>query len=293
MRQSLPHITPPSTSLDAGRYYVSELAWSVFPTRGKQPIPRSHGHRDATTRLDRLERWYTKHSEDNVAVATGMRSGVVVLDVDAGEGRVGVESLEQLIDEIGLLPETVTQRTPRGGLHYFFAPPRDGQAVPCSASRLGKDLDIRGDGGYVLLPPSRVDGKPYEWINSPADVPLAEMPPELLERTRAGYAPTLGRSREILQPGEPDPRHYVPVICGCEIDARGFALCPDPRHADREPTLKVNRATFTCYRCNIKGRARQLAAMSLGLGEPRNWRLELTLDEKLQADELLAELGIR
>lgn len=88
-----------------------------------------------------------------------------VLDVDPP---LGVASLEALTRDHGALPDTLLIRTPRGGLHYWFA-----GSCPSSVSRIGPKLDTRGDGGYVLVPPSAVNGVEYTYANETNDIAVA------------------------------------------------------------------------------------------------------------------------
>jgi hypothetical protein len=105
-----------------------------------------------------------------IGVPTGPRSGFWVLDVDVDQarGNDGRASLAELEAEHGKLPQTVSTRTPRGGLHLLFRwSPHD--SLRNSAGKLGPGLDVRGDGGYVIMPPSqRADGAAYRFENSPA-----------------------------------------------------------------------------------------------------------------------------
>jgi hypothetical protein len=86
----------------------------------------------------------------------------VVLDVDPGHG--GRDSIAALAAH-GPLPDTLGVQTGGGGRHLYFAHP--GHRVPNSAGRLGPGLDVRGDGGYVLVPPSRhLAGDRYRWVGA-------------------------------------------------------------------------------------------------------------------------------
>jgi hypothetical protein len=123
----------------------------VFPCepRGKRPLTRN-GLLDASTDPEIIKRSWRDAGLANVAIRTGRASGLVVLDVD---GLDGMDSLRDLEAEHGELPRTASVRTPRGGRHFYFQYPGDGE-VRNSVGRLGVALDIRGDGGYVLAPPS-------------------------------------------------------------------------------------------------------------------------------------------
>jgi hypothetical protein len=95
-----------------------------------------------------------------------------------------------------------------------------------------------------------------------------------------------------LSPGEDPPSVYVPLITGADVSREGFALCPSPTHDDHRPSLKVYSDSVTCYVCELKMRAPQLAALSLGLGTKRGWSLRLGPADREQANARLAELGI-
>jgi hypothetical protein len=116
----------------------------------------------------------------NVGIRTGVESDLVVLDVDGPPGR---RALRALLATHGRF-EARWARTGGGGLHAYFAHP--GGAVPSSAGRLGDQLDVRGEGGYVVAPPSRHwSGRPYRWIVQPDDATagggLTALPGWLLE----------------------------------------------------------------------------------------------------------------
>ena len=140
----------------------------VFPTdRQKRPLT-PHGLLDATTDRETITAWWTRWPNANVAIRTGQVSGLVVLDVD---GPDGADSLFELEREHGALPTTTTAVTPRGGAHFFFRWP--GVEARNSAGKLGPGLDVRGDGGYVLVAPSETDRGSYVWDErtQPQDVP--------------------------------------------------------------------------------------------------------------------------
>lgn len=168
--------TVTSGTLSAALRYA-ERGWAVFPCelRGKRPITR-RGLHDASTDRDEIERMWRAGGHANVAVRTGRESGIVVLDVDGDDG---IESLRALEREHTPLPRTASVVTPRGGAHFYFRHPANGE-IRNSAGALGPGLDVRGTGGYVLMPPSvGANGRHYE---PDERAPLAELPAWLLER---------------------------------------------------------------------------------------------------------------
>ena len=175
--------------MDAANQYASKgwALWAVFPLHnapdgrcscdkpdctspGKHPRTR-RGLRDASTDPWKLREWWTEWPEANVGVRTGSESGIVVLDVDPRHG--GDESLKDRT-----IPPTLEAQTSAGGRHLYFRHP--GGKVRNSTD-LYPGLDVRGDGGYVVAPPSlHANGERYVWVNEGSD--LADAPEWMLGR---------------------------------------------------------------------------------------------------------------
>jgi hypothetical protein len=125
---------------------------------GKHPRTRN-GLKDATKSIQQVKKYWKMWPKANIGMATGKVSGVVVLDVD------NIDSLIAFEKEHGELPDGPGVVTGSGGLHIYFK--ASDERIPNSASKLGPGLDVRGDGGYVVLPPSlHVSGNRYEWVES-------------------------------------------------------------------------------------------------------------------------------
>jgi hypothetical protein len=137
---------------------LAQKGLAVFPCqpRGKEPACDTGLHA-ATTDPERIDRWWNAFPELNIGIATGKASGVFVLDVD---GEDGEGSLLKLEGEHSALPPTVEAVTGKGRHCYF----RSKHKICNSAGQIGIGLDIRGDGGYVIAPPSiHPSGRPYAW----------------------------------------------------------------------------------------------------------------------------------
>lgn len=162
---------------------AAALRWAergrpVLPVGAHKRPLIERGLTDATTDAETLRRWWTRWPNANVAIRTGAPSGLVVLDVD---GQEGADALAELEREHEPLPTTASVATPRGGQHFYFAHP--GSPVKTTASVIAPGIDVRGDGGYVLVPPSvGPNGRPYAWDE---EAPPAAMPPWLVTLTRA------------------------------------------------------------------------------------------------------------
>ena len=136
--------------------------------------------KEGTLDREQVDRWWERSPQANIGIVTGATSRLVVLDVDVDTG--GEESLKELEAQYGELPPTTIAITGSGGLHYFFRHPAS--EVRNSAGKLAAGLDIRGDGGYVLAPPSRhASGGGYSVIARGGEIP--PMPDWLVERLKA------------------------------------------------------------------------------------------------------------
>ena len=156
----------PSARVQAALSYATR-GWLVFPVQGKAPLTR-HGCNEATTDPVIIDGWWKQWPTANVAIATGHASGLVVLDID---GAVGEASLATLHAEGETLPSTLEVHTGGNGRHLYFQGPV-GVEIRNSASRLGAGLDVRGEGGYVVAPPSiHATGRSYAWDNDREPAP--------------------------------------------------------------------------------------------------------------------------
>ena len=168
-----------SAVLNAALYYAGR-GWPVFPCNNLKRPMTAHGFHDATLDEAQIRAWCW--NEALVAVATGKRSGLVVLDIDIRERGSGLDSLQMI--GINFHPKTPTAHTTSGGIHCFFAWP--GYEVPNSAGKIGLYLDVRGDGGYVVLPP----GPGRFWDpHLGLDIALAPMPEWMTPKEPVQVAP--------------------------------------------------------------------------------------------------------
>lgn len=129
---------------------------------GKHPRTMA-GLKDATTDQAQIAKWWDMWPTANVGIATGAESNLVVLDIDPRHG--GTESVKTLQAKHGQFAEKVWANTGGGGWHILFAHPgvkvRNIQNRP---DKLGAGVDVRGDGGYIVAPPSlHASGNLYSW----------------------------------------------------------------------------------------------------------------------------------
>ncbi len=159
----------PINAFDAALHYAA-LGYSVFPCiPGTKKPMTSHGFRDATTNEHQIRQWWADGPNTNIGITT---TGLIVIDVDkdlGGSPNPWPVEPERFAD----LANVPTSITPRGGQHYVFRQPQ-GKAWRNSTSRLAPKVDTRGIGGYIVVAPSVVDGRNYQW--SVALRPLQEVP---------------------------------------------------------------------------------------------------------------------
>jgi putative DNA primase/helicase len=151
---------------------VCSCAGSKACKPGKHPIANlvRHGSKDAATDENTIRAWWHRVPDANIAVATGKESGVVVIDIDGPEGEASFAELEKLHGPIPGTAEVVTAR----GRHLYLEYPACVERIK-SCSRQDLKIDIRGDGGYVVAPPSiHHSGKSYAFrdlVTPPAVCP--------------------------------------------------------------------------------------------------------------------------
>lgn len=227
----------------AARYAAH--GWPVLPlhTRGPQggcscgrtgcSSPAKHprtrqGLRNATTDPAVVTRWWHRWPHANVGVATGPASGLVVLDIDLPDGPT---SLARLTARHGPLPATCQQLTGSGGRQFLFAHP----AVRVrNRAGLLPGIDVRADGGYVVVPPSvHASGQPYRWVDRTRPAP---MPTWLLALVRA--RPAACRPPSMPNPVAADDVHpYAAAALAGELDHLAAAT-------EGTRNQRLNRAAF-------------------------------------------------
>ncbi|MCK4624378.1 MAG: bifunctional DNA primase/polymerase [Phycisphaerae bacterium] len=132
---------------------------------GKHPRTM-HGLKDATTDQRDIKKWWEKWPNANIGIATGKVSGLMVLDIDPRNG--GEDTLDEIENNNGRLPKTLQSITGSGGTHFYFRHP--GGNVKSRANALGKGVDVKADGGYVVAPYSlHVSNRHYDWYRGTPD----------------------------------------------------------------------------------------------------------------------------
>jgi len=181
------HTSDCTAVVSACMYYIQSRKWSVFPLRSNRKDPAVlTGYKAASSIPAKIAEWWVKNPSYNVGIPTGGNARLLVIDTDEKNGVSGQESLATLEREYSPLPETLTALTANGGMHRYFLLPLGVTARNRTAVRPG--IDVRCEGGYVVAPPSVVDGKSYSWIDE--TLPVVEAPDWLVTVIAAPSQPT-------------------------------------------------------------------------------------------------------
>ena len=170
---------------------LAARGFHIFPCRPRDKRPATaNGLKDATADREIIRAWWQQQPDNNIAIATGPASGIFVVDVDGLDAEATLRRLEA---EHGALPATVEVITARGR-HIYFKWPQ--APLRNSAGKIGTHIDVRGDGGYVLSPPSiHPSGRRYSWsVDSASSV--ADAPDWLLAKQN-GFVVTLGTAPSL------------------------------------------------------------------------------------------------
>ncbi|WP_346961118.1 bifunctional DNA primase/polymerase [Faecalicatena contorta] len=212
----------------------ARIGLAVFPVSShgrtsedyKRPMVKN-GFHDATTDPDTINKWWERWPDANIGIVTGKPSGgvfVIDLDVKEEEGVDGREAIREWEREHGKLPEeTMLSITGGGGYHIFFR--SDGREIPCVRDlfKNKSGVDVRGDGGYIVAPPSlHFNGRHYEWELGPDDAviePADDLVYMLLDE---------GKKKEVgtfVSPGtiEQGARDDTIFKLACSLQAKGLS----------------------------------------------------------------------
>ena len=164
-----------AVKIDTARRYLAR-GWSLLPLRSqdKRPLVAWEPLQSSHPSAEQVADWFGRWPDANIGIVTGEISNLIVLDIDPKHG--GDASLDRLERQFGQLPATIEVTTGGGGHHFYFAHPG---GLIRSRTGLAQGVDLRGDGGYIVAPPSiHPSGHPYLWAvgHSPEDVALAALP---------------------------------------------------------------------------------------------------------------------
>lgn len=171
--------------------------WSVIPVgRDKKPLVKWEPYQDVPASEEAITEWWTKWPDANIGVITGAVSGIVVVDIDSAEGG---DAIQEYIPSSTWCPTVATPR----GQHLYFKHPGFGVS---NNTKVIPGCDFRGDGGYVIVPPSARGAQKYEWILGLDEAPL-QVPPNT-------YMSTLNRALQSVTRTPNRPNSVTDSVTG-------------------------------------------------------------------------------
>jgi hypothetical protein len=216
-------------SLLAGALEIAESGRRVFPLKPSSKVPAIRAWPEkATTDPDSIRRWWHIWPDANIGLPCGARLAVVDIDT---KHHGAIQSW---------MPSTLTASTPTGGLHLYYAV---NIAVPNSVSRIAPGVDVRGERGYVVAPPSVLPNGRYAWlpgIDEPHPLPddLAEL---LIPEDQRYESTSIRRKFQFEDYVEVGRRNdYLTRLCG-HLMAQGI----DDTEAYIELRNEADRLSFT------------------------------------------------
>jgi putative DNA primase/helicase len=208
-----------SLLLEAALNYARR-GWAVFPchstdaggncscgkpgcaSAGKHPRT-AHGLKDATTDEATIREWWAASPDANVAINMGA-SGLVGIDIDTKHGQPGDETWHAVKAELGVIEDTVIVETPNKGLHLWYRTTSNRIGCDTNGELIGSGVDVKGEGGYLLVPPSSIAGVEYVFALGHGPERIGDLPPALAERLafakeRTGY----GNGKQAASSADP------------------------------------------------------------------------------------------
>ena len=174
------------SALARSALWYARHGWRVFPCMPHQKEPAIKAwQKQATSNPAQIEAWWRVRPDCNIGLACGAASNVYVLDIDKRPDKDGDVTMSRVVRRLGALPSSVEQRTGSGGRQMFFRYPEGHECRNTAGERrgLGAGIDTRGEGGFVVVPPSiHPCGDAYRWIVGPHQADLAPLPDGWVER---------------------------------------------------------------------------------------------------------------
>lgn len=208
--------------LEAAIKYATEYGWKVFPVSAEDKTPLTpNGCKDAKDDIGAIRAWWKRFPDASIGVATGSMSNLVVIDedIDYEKDLDGYEEILRWEREHEKLPDTVRSITGRGGYHLFY---HYTDTDIRNRTGLLPGVDVRAEGGYVIVPPSRhPNGRSYEWEYAPEDMPIAEIDDTILELLTEG-APEESQSFQVPEIIEEGKRNSVLFGLASSLQSKGL-----------------------------------------------------------------------
>lgn len=232
---------PDIARLEAALWYCTSMQWPVMPVDregSKKPCVKWKPYQTERPTPEIIEQWWSKFPAANVGLITGELAGCFVVETDSPEASAW------LLDQ-NLPPGPVAESSQEFKRHYYFRHP--GFRVANSQSQIAPNIDVRGDGGYVVVPPSvHHTGVIYQWIVSPEDVELPDAPGWLLDAIVQRSEPPANAQRPSpIRPDDPTLSRWQKYARrALENEVRNVATAPDGKKHEIVRNSSISMGTL-------------------------------------------------
>lgn len=187
----------------------------VFPLvpNAKTPFIKDWGNQ-ATSNIEKIKKWWNDNPNCNIGIATGQN--LHVIDIDVKNDKNGLKALEEWTEHHNYtIPITATVRTPTNGLHFYYFVNGEYR----NQTNILTGIDARGEGGYVVAPPSIIDDQEYRWANSEPIRDANEVIYELIHLKENKQFKPLVMNEEI----ESGTRNDTLFKLACSLQSKGLS----------------------------------------------------------------------
>lgn len=228
------------SSLQSEALIYAQNNFKIFPLKvnSKSEQVLKSWKEEATNDINQVTKWWLTNSQYNIGLKTG--SGLIVIDIDCKNGKNGLEQIKPFLANF---PKTKIAKTCHGGYHFYYKVDREVR----NFVDLFDGVDVRGDGGYVLAPPSIVDDKSYTWVNDLQIANANDAVYKLLERDKLQVVNHLS-SVTMIQQGV---RNETLFRLGCMMQAKGMS----------DESIKASLEIENMKRCNPPLSKKELASI--------------------------------
>lgn len=228
------------SSLQSEALIYAQNNFKIFPLKvnSKNEQVLKSWKEEATNDINQVTKWWLTNTQYNIGLKTG--SGLIVIDIDCKNGKNGLEQIKPFLADF---PKTRIAKTCHGGYHFYYKVDREVR----NFVDLLDGVDVRGDGGYVLAPPSIVDDKSYTWVNDLQIANANDSVYKLLERDKLQVVNHLP-SATVIQQGV---RNETLFRLGCMMQAKGMS----------DESIEASLEIENMKRCNPPLSKKELASI--------------------------------
>ncbi len=246
----------------------------VLPIRPNEKVPLTipelgftNGYKTATTYEGLIRSAWEKYPTANIGLVVGYESNLFVIDVDSHDGRDGLQGLRECEGLYGKLPDTRVHASPHG-LHYLFYFPEALRDEPVKSAYVSGVVDIKGKSGYVLAPPSIVNGSSYRVMEDGERTELSDswISGAIDKRPKIAWGKVEHSGTTLCEEYNLRLSDFLDTPPNAKSTAEGYQGSHPLHGSNNGKNFAVNtsKGLWYCFRCNTGGDALQYYALKKG-----------------------------